>query len=325
MGAIIKRDYYLPDTLEDLTKFALIGREKLTSVKAEIRAIDKVGLAKEVREQKREEAQMLAEALLDAEARIGELLRAIPKATKGTGSNQYRSAEICTAEHFSKPVTKNEVIKDLGFNQSQAQRFETLADNLDVIEQVKAEARENEELPTRTEVLRRVNKPHVANNAGNNEWYTPIEYIEAAKKVMGEIDLDPASSVIANQIIQAKNIYTAEDDGLSKSWFDKVWLNPPYANPLIGQFISKLAMHYHLGEVSESIVLVNNATETEWFNKIIECASAVVFPSSRVKFYSPDGRIAAPLQGQAVIYLGRNPQLFMQYFKLFGWGAMLHE
>ena len=42
----------LPVTIEDLSKFVLVGREKLVAVKAEIRAIDKVGLATEVRNQK---------------------------------------------------------------------------------------------------------------------------------------------------------------------------------------------------------------------------------------------------------------------------------
>ena len=64
----------LPDTLEDLSKFALIGREKLVAVRAEIRAIEKVGLAEEVRRQKLEEAQAISEAVLDAEVKIGELM-----------------------------------------------------------------------------------------------------------------------------------------------------------------------------------------------------------------------------------------------------------
>lgn len=77
---IVVQNQNLPNTIEDLAKFVLVGREKLVSVRAEIRAIDKLELAEEVREQKREEAQMLAEALIDAEVRIGDLLKEIPKA-----------------------------------------------------------------------------------------------------------------------------------------------------------------------------------------------------------------------------------------------------
>ena len=46
----------LPANIEDLSKFVLVGREKLVAVKAEIRAIEKVELAQEVRDQKRDEA-----------------------------------------------------------------------------------------------------------------------------------------------------------------------------------------------------------------------------------------------------------------------------
>ena len=45
--------------------------------------------------------------------------------------------------------------------------------------------------------------------------YTP-EYIEAARIVLGSIDLDPASSDIANQLVRAKKYYTIADNGLNQ-------------------------------------------------------------------------------------------------------------
>ncbi len=50
-------------------------------------------------------------------------------------------------------------------------------------------------------------KPHLSQNSGNNEWYTPNYIIDAARKTMGSIDLDPASSAIANQTVMAKKYY----------------------------------------------------------------------------------------------------------------------
>ena len=80
----------LPIKLEDLARFVLIGREKLQAVKAGIRAIEKLDLAKEVMDQKKNEAQDLAGALLDAEVRIGQLFKALPK---GSGGDR-KSGEI---------------------------------------------------------------------------------------------------------------------------------------------------------------------------------------------------------------------------------------
>lgn len=138
----------LPDTLEDLSKFVLVGREKLNSVRAEIRAIDKVHLAEEVRNQKRDEARMLSEALLDAEVQLGDLLKQIPR----VNSNQHiKKVQTDTAVRLQKP--KSTVIKELGFSEKQAQRFETLADNKDLVEQVKQEAIENDDIPTRSRVI----------------------------------------------------------------------------------------------------------------------------------------------------------------------------
>lgn len=164
-------------------------------------------------------------------------------------------------------------------------------------------------------------KPHVAYNSGNNEWYTPKEFIEAATAVMGGIDLDPASSEIANKTVNAKRFYTVEDNGLEKPWFGRVWMNPPYASDLIGKFAEKLV--FELPNISQAIVLVNNATETEWFYTMVVQATAVCFPRSRVRFVTPYGTTGAPLQGQAILYFGPDVNRFINVFDEKGWCARL--
>ena len=158
---------------------------------------------------------------------------------------------------------------------------------------------------------------HVGQNSGENEWYTPEKYIDAARNVMGSIDLDPASCETANEIVGAESIYTKENSGLDKPWIGNVWMNPPYAQPLISHFSEKICKEWVAGNIESAIVLVNNATETKWFQLIASESFAICFPSGRVKFWHPE-RVSAPLQGQAILYIGHEKEKFEREFSKFG-------
>ena len=149
---------------------------------------------------------------------------------------------------------------------------------------------------------------------GNNEWYTPANYIELAREVLGIIDVDPASNEFAQQKVRANVFYTEETNGLVHDWTGNVWLNPPYAQPAISDFINKMVEEVEIGRVKSAVMLTHNYTDTAWFQKAAKSATAICFTRGRVKFEGPNGEVAAPTQGQAFFYFGGNAERFFDVF-----------
>ena len=157
------------------------------------------------------------------------------------------------------------------------------------------------------------------NSSESPEWYTPSRYIDAARKVMGSIDLDGASCEAANKVVGATHFFTAADDALNKPWHGNVWLNPPYGksapkgNTL---FIPKLVAEYKAGNVTSAITLTSaHGTETSWFKQLWDFT--VCFTDHRVLYWNEDG-IGAPTFGSAFTYMGPHPDLFTAVFSQFG-------
>lgn len=255
-----------------------------------------------------------AEIRFRAERRIGELMAAQRDAGLMNGGAATRVAE--------KPAL-SPTLADAGIDKNLADRSRKLAaiptiEFEEILENWHGKVEEENSRVVINILDFQQGFVHVSNNSGNNEWYTPVEFIEAARLVLGQIDLDPASSEIANKTVCASKFFTIEDDALSQEWpVGSIWMNPPYAQPLMGQFASKYAEAIQGG--SEGIILVNNATETTWFQEIASVCSAICFPKSRIKFLDPQGNATgAPLQGQALIYSGNTRQVFYEAFSQFG-------
>ena len=155
----------------------------------------------------------------------------------------------------------------------------------------------------------------------NNEWSTPSKYIESARKVMGSIDLDPASNDKAQKIVKSTKYFTAANSGLeNKMWNGNIWLNPPYGVGLALPFTGKLCNSYLNGSVDQAIVLTNNTTDTIWFSDTLgEHATAYCFPRLRIQFDAPAGtKKSSNSKGQVFSYLGGNVAAFIAEFQQYG-------
>ena len=161
-------------------------------------------------------------------------------------------------------------------------------------------------------------------HTGEVEWYTPPDFLALAREVMGGIDLDPASCEAAQANVKAKRFYTAEDNGLSRPWKGRVWLNPPYSRDLIGAFVDRLVAEVEAGRVTEALLLTHNNSDTRWFQAAGAKCAALALPSGRINFWGPKGGVAAPqeksgaTQGQALFYFGPQRDRFVQVFRPLG-------
>ena len=157
-----------------------------------------------------------------------------------------------------------------------------------------------------------------AEYTGENEWFTPALYLDLARAALGEIDLDPASHVLAQERVQAKAFFTAAEDGLKQPWFGRVWLNPPYCRALLAPFIGKLIAECANRAVEQAILLTHNYTDTEWFHAAARAARTICFPRGRVRFLAPSGDECSPTQGQAFFYFGQDDSAFVRTFAEIG-------
>ena len=207
--------------------------------------------------------------------------------------------------------TRTKLAKQAGVSTGTFHKIEKIIEKAD---DATKEKLRNKETTINAEYTR-LTGTHVSHNTGEVEWYTPKEYIAAAREAMGDIDCDPSSCAKANETVKAKVFFDKDEDGLNQKWGKRVWMNPPYKHHLVTQFSEGLVSRLKSGEVEQGCVLVNNSTDADWCQSLLEACSATCFINGRVKFQDSQGKQSGvPLQGQIVVYLGKNVGGFCKAF-----------
>lgn len=148
---------------------------------------------------------------------------------------------------------------------------------------------------------------HQSAAAKSVEWLTPPEIM--AK--LGAFDLDPCAPV-KRPWDTARRHFTVEDDGLSKDWFGRVWMNPPFGREA-AIWLRRMADH------GNGIALIPARTETAMFYESVwNRAHAILFMKGRPHFHRVDGTRAAANSGAPIclVAYGQRNHAALLYSRL---------
>ena len=140
----------LPDTIEDLTKFVLVGKTALNAYMMKLQRVNRLSTAQEIRDQTLKEAQEVSTALIAAEQKIGELLLSIP-----TASGKRTDLET-SSDRKEEVKTKTETVKEMGYSKNDVSDYQQMAKNPEVVQKVIDEAMARGEVVTKASVMREI-------------------------------------------------------------------------------------------------------------------------------------------------------------------------
>lgn len=158
------------------------------------------------------------------------------------------------------------------------------------------------------------NHQQINQDSGNVEWYTPLEIIEAARKTLGRIELDPFSCAVANYTVCSLSYYSQEDgeDGWSLPWDGKkCWVNHPFSRENNANIADKVISEYMKG--AEIVMITFAATSEKWFRPLLSYPQCFLY--GRTNYLDQNrNKVKGVTKGSVVTYLGKDLSSFAEAF-----------
>lgn len=186
---IVKSNNLLPAKIDGLIPLSFIGKAAVGYYRDLISHMDELGMTEEQRKATLRDGQDAGELLLDIEARIGEIAEREPVA---------RSTPIGGGRGGFRPSGKPLKPERLGLTKKKMEQAQKIHKNPEVVERVKAMARENEDIPTKTAVLAEIRyqneksrRESAEKNHTESKAITSIEQAEAENAIDRMVSICP--------------------------------------------------------------------------------------------------------------------------------------
>jgi len=163
-----------------------------------------------------------------------------------------------------------------------------------------------------------MNNAQLINQTSNEvEYFSPAAIVEAARRTMGGIDLDPASCKQANGVVKATEYFTKDDDGLKQKWYGRVWVNWPFGRGRNKQWVDKIMTFFTEPGVEQLCCLCYACSSEQWFKPLLFRPQCFLTP--RTNYLLPDGSVMRGVtKGSVVTYFGPNVDAFAREFLALG-------
>jgi hypothetical protein len=157
------------------------------------------------------------------------------------------------------------------------------------------------------------------------ERYSPPWIVEGARRVMGAIDVDPASCETANRTIKATKFFSQKTNGLRQHWRGRVFLNPPFGHEWRAWAV-KLMEEIEAGRTKQAFLIAPGAVlwvvAAPWFRPLLR--GSLFLPDERIEYLNPRSDTWQDVcLGSFCVYYGPQQKRFA---KVFGTkGAILRQ